>query len=103
MADYGRVLLLSVHAPLGPGRDDAAAVRRLWPERDERCLAGGTLLLVLLPVQPLIPTTIFDMVWGVRYLQEDAQVRLCVGGDSIVDGIQDLTPAPPARRPAADY
>ena len=52
VADHGGVLLLSVHAAIGAGRDDAAAVGRVRPERDGRRVDGRALLLRLLAVQP---------------------------------------------------
>ena len=33
-----------------------------------------------------IPTTIFDMVWGVRYLQEARGFDYALGGDALGDG-----------------
>ena len=33
-----------------------------------------------------IPTTIFDMIWGVRFLQEGARPRLCHRRSAIIGG-----------------
>ena len=52
VADHRRVLLLPVHAALGAGRHDAAALGGLRPERDGRRVDGRPLLLGLLAVQP---------------------------------------------------
>ena len=52
MADHGGVLLLSVHAAVGAGRHDAAAVRGVRPQRDGRGVDGRALLLRLFAVQP---------------------------------------------------
>ena len=46
------VLLLSVHAALGAGRHDAAAVGCVRPQRDGRGVDGRPVLLRLLAVQP---------------------------------------------------
>ena len=45
-----------------------------------------------------IPTTIFDMVWGVRYLQEAHGYDYAVGGDALGDGAARLDHRLPAAR-----
>src|SRR5262245_21754041 len=50
MADYSGVLLLSVHAAVGAGGDDAAAVGRLRPQRHSGRGDGRPVLLRVLAV-----------------------------------------------------
>ena len=45
-----------------------------------------------------IPTTIFDMVWGVRYLQEARGFDYGDGGDALGDGAARLDHRLPAAR-----
>ena len=51
MANHRAVLLLSVHAAIGPGGHDAPVVGRFRHEPDGGCVDGGALLLRLLAVQ----------------------------------------------------
>ena len=47
-----------------------------------------------------IPTTIFDMIWGVRYLQDARGLDYARGGDAIGDGAVRLDHRLPAARAA---
>ena len=45
-----------------------------------------------------IPTTIFDMIWGVRYLQEARGFDYGDGGDALGDGSARMDHRLPAAR-----
>ena len=47
-----------------------------------------------------IPTTIFDMIWGVRFLQEARGLDYATRGDPLVDGAGRLDHRLPGARPA---
>ena len=47
-----------------------------------------------------IPTTIFDMIWGVRYLQEARGLDYASGGAALGDGAARLDHRLPAARVA---
>ena len=93
-------VLLFAAAPEARGR---RRDRRTGCRRRSRALATvfrnpQSILCGLIAGLLFIPTTIFDMIWGVRYLQEAHGLRLRVRRDALGDGAARLDHRLPAAR-----